>query len=101
MVEDNVPLEVLGDGEGEVESLELSIGEVCELVDSELVGVGAVGVVGLNLGKVAEEDDFAVLLFSGSEVVLGVFSLELFKGAAGGRGVVVERKGGQHCQQSS
>ena len=69
----------LGDLEGQVDSIELSLGQISELVDSHLVGAFRVGVVLLNLYEVSQEDILSVGLFSLSGVPLAEVTLVLFE----------------------
>lgn len=67
------------DLQGEVHAGELLLGQIGELVDSHLVGLGVVGVVGVDLGHILLEDGLPVLLLELRVVHLTMSSLPLLE----------------------
>jgi len=95
----NVPLR---DVEGEVDGLEFNISKISELINTDLIGIGRVGIMFSNSHNVSQENGFSVCLLTLSRVELLVVCLVLLEGVTG-RGIVIieESKGCESSQDHS
>ena len=69
-----------GNFEGEIGSSELGIGQISELIDAHLPGLGLISVMFLNLDQISQEDGLPVFFFSFLGVMFAKVCLELLEG---------------------